>query len=97
MHLHGSFPLGWFGDAEFMPEEVILEAGTRLVLFSDGVTECADREGAQLEVTGLSELLRKGADEPLELMVERVKAAVAMRRGTRGFDDDISLLAIEMA
>ena len=41
--------------------------------------------------------MREGADEPLELMVERVKAAVAMRRGTRGFDDDISLLAIEMA
>ncbi|HWV13457.1 MAG TPA: PP2C family protein-serine/threonine phosphatase, partial [Sphingobium sp.] len=97
LHLTGGFPLGWFGDASFVPEEVALEPGTRLVLFSDGVTECANRDGTQLEVEGLGELLRKGADEPLELMVERVKAAVAMRRGTRGFDDDISLLAIEMA
>jgi phosphoserine phosphatase RsbU/P len=94
--LSGSFPLGWFADAAFMPEEVNLEPGARLVLFSDGVTECADLDGSQLEIDGLGELLLKGADEPLELMVERVKAAVAMRRGTRGFDDDISLLAIEM-
>ncbi len=97
LHLSGSFPLGWFSDASFIPEEIILEPGTRLVLFSDGVTECADRDGAQLEIAGLGELLRDGADEPLDGMVDRVKAAVASRRGTRGFDDDISLLAIEMA
>lgn len=97
LRLDGGFPLGWFSDATFIPEEVTLEPGTRLILFSDGVTECADRGGTQLEVAGLGELLLEGADEPLELMVERVKAAVAMRRGTRGFDDDISLLAIEMA
>ncbi|AOF95114.1 PP2C family protein-serine/threonine phosphatase [Sphingobium sp. RAC03] len=92
----GAFPLGWFTDAEYEPSHFVLPPNARLVLYSDGVTECSDRDGNALEMEGLCDLLAVAVNEPIATMVRTVEAALSARRGRSGFEDDISLLALEM-
>ncbi|OAN56745.1 hypothetical protein A7Q26_18340 [Sphingobium sp. TCM1] len=96
MAVPGAFPLGWFDDAEFEPSHFVLPPQARLVLYSDGVTECCDRDGSALELEGLCDLLAMAADEPIATIVRSVEAKLSARRGRAGFEDDISLLALEI-
>lgn len=92
----GAFPLGWFEDAIFEPAPFRLAPGDRLILYSDGVTECNDGNGVQLDLDGLCELLARAAAAPIDAMVRHVEEALRARRGLVGFEDDVSLLALEL-
>ena len=54
-----SFPLGLFADAEFEESELLLSAGDKLVIYSDGVSEANNRSHAQFG----EERLRRAAGE----------------------------------
>ncbi|MDR7155828.1 sigma-B regulation protein RsbU (phosphoserine phosphatase) [Sphingobium xenophagum] len=95
--LEGTFPLGWFPDANFDPMPFQLRPGDRLILYSDGVTECCDTQGTMLEQSGLRALLDAARSYPIDQMVQQVDAALRTRRGPAGLEDDISLLALEIS
>ncbi|MEO9823593.1 MAG: SpoIIE family protein phosphatase [Paracoccaceae bacterium] len=46
-------PIGLIDDAEFSTASLTLEVGDRLLLYSDGLTECADPDGKLLDEKGL--------------------------------------------
>lgn len=91
----GGLPIGLIEDATFESWSLQLDEGARLILYSDGFTECPSPAGEQLEEDGFQALLSKNhslkADEFLEALVwdldEFTKGA--------DFGDDLSAVALE--
>ena len=91
----GGLPIGLIDGAEFESWSVQLPVGGRLILYSDGFTECPGPDGAQLEEEGFEALLTKNqtlkGDEFLEALVWDLDGY------TKGadFGDDLSAVALE--
>ena len=90
-----STPIGLLDDVEFEKTDVQLAQGERLLLYSDGLTECPDQNGNLLDDDGLSNILVKYADKNgLELVSSVVSALVDFRGGSE-FPDDLSAALIQ--
>ena len=92
---NGGLPVGLIPGAEFDSFEVQLEAGDRLLLTSDGVTECADPAGNLLDDDGLAQILvnHQGAQE-LEFFDVMIDALTEYSKSST-FDDDVSAVMLE--
>lgn len=89
--------LGGFGDGDYEERTVTLSHGDVLTLFTDGLTEVGPNRKEQLDVEGVSDVLRGCCDttsaEPFspQSIVDRLIAGVdAFARG--GVRDDIAVL-----
>jgi sigma-B regulation protein RsbU (phosphoserine phosphatase) len=91
----GGLPVGMFPDAAYDSQTFHLDPGDRLILYSDGVTECQNPQG------------RLFGDEQMEAATAAATASsskslcsvLAQRlrewRGQNDFEDDISVLVLE--
>lgn len=76
-------------------EELDLQTGDRLMLYTDGISEAFNAEDELLGHQRLSEIVRKSAAQPLPEMKEHILADVAAwRHGP--ITDDMSLVLIEV-
>jgi PAS domain S-box-containing protein len=88
-------PLGVAVDVAYEESEVELSAGTTLVLYTDGVTEARDDDGAQFEEARLLEVLAGGECHTAAGTVAAVHAAVATHlQNSRHGTDDLAVLAL---
>ncbi|WP_331131954.1 ATP-binding SpoIIE family protein phosphatase [Limnobacter sp.] len=106
-HLNGQFsvkgdtdlPIGVSPDGHFVLHQFKVEAGERIFLYSDGLTQVMDEAGNALEQTGLMELLTRHAQQPLGRQVQQVREGVAYwtsgKPANRVLDDDCTLLALQ--
>lgn len=85
-------PVGIFADTKFHAERMQLAPGTRLVLFSDGVVEERDNEGAEFGPSRLAEALRTSATERED--VTRIFAALDGHNQSVTLHDDASAASI---
>ncbi len=69
----GSFPLGIFEDAVFRDEVVRLDPGDRLILYTDGITECSREDGADFGEQRLLGCLSRNAALDAASLMERLK------------------------
>ncbi len=86
--------IGLFPETDMPVAEFHLDKGDRLVLASDGVTECTDSEGAPFGMQRLKETMLANRERSLREAVDAVDAALREWR-TGDFGDDVSLLALE--
>src|SRR5215469_6494149 len=90
-------PLGMFTDQQFKATTYTLDLGDMLVLFTDGISEAEDGNGAEYGVSKLQALIREGMnlcpDELVKCLQERLET---FRNGTERADDE-TLLAIRFA
>ncbi|TKZ16000.1 fused response regulator/phosphatase [Shimia litoralis] len=91
----GGFPVGLIDHAEFSQFEATLDVGDRLLILSDGVTECPNPNDEMLGEDGLVDLLRELSDQPAETMLETMLWHLDQFAGDRGFPDDISGILFE--
>jgi sigma-B regulation protein RsbU (phosphoserine phosphatase) len=91
----GGFPLGISTGMDYDTMELDLAAGERLVLYSDGITECSDGKGERLGEGRLHALLESSARLDLSLALGELKTALRSWRGGDDYEDDISLVAFE--
>jgi PAS domain S-box-containing protein len=90
------FPIGVFEDTTYEEQVVQLAPGDRLFIYSDGIPEAMDQEGAQFDYQRIAESLQASRTEPIENCLGRL--IMTMDEWTKGMpqDDDISLLAFEV-
>lgn len=90
----GGFPVGLMPDAAFRTVTLQLRAGDRLLIPSDGITECAGPRG-DFGPSGLARLLRASRALPAQDLPERIETALSRHAGGAGFADDISALCLD--
>ncbi len=88
----GGLPLGMFG-GEYRDARARLDPGDLLCLYSDGITECADRRGEEFGPERLADLLRRGAGKPIGELVREVDGAtLEFAEGSDQADDQTLVL-----
>jgi phosphoserine phosphatase RsbU/P len=89
-----SLMIGVSDEARFHTQRATMPLGSRLYVYSDGVSEIDKTDGRMLEVSGLIELLREAGREPGS-RVERVRDQARALQGSPEFRDDFSLVELE--
>jgi phosphoserine phosphatase RsbU/P len=91
----GGLPIGLVPGATYSSFEVQLRPGDRLVLYSDGITECQNPQEEEFGQERLAELLaRLGNLRGLDLL-EALKWDLGRWAGREEFGDDVSAVQVE--
>lgn len=91
----GGYPVGLIEGARFESFEIQLAPGDRLMMLSDGFTECHDTEGQLLGEEGLEDLITGLANVRGSAFLEALVWQLADFAGTSEFSDDVSGLVID--
>ena len=89
-------PLGVLRDYEYSNNEVTLEPGDLLVLYTDGITEARDRHERMFGSDRLRELVASGPESPRALC-ESIVAQVEAHQGSPIGADDQTLIVLRIA
>lgn len=90
----GGMPVGMLPGVEYELTETTLAPGDRLILYSDGVTECENPQGEQFGEERMVAVLER--ERPLEASLEALHRELSGWRRQADFYDDVSILALEM-
>lgn len=91
----GGMPIGLFDEASYSQTSGRLRAGDRLVLASDGMTECPDPAGNELGSEGLIRLLALNAGLPSADLLEALVWDLSHHAEGSDFPDDVSALIFD--
>jgi sigma-B regulation protein RsbU (phosphoserine phosphatase) len=93
---HPGLPLGIMADVQYEEESITLEAGDRLLVFSDGIPEARNEAGEQFGLERLRAAVQSTRDRTLRDEVDAVVRDVRAWCAPHEPQDDISLLALEL-
>jgi phosphoserine phosphatase RsbU/P len=89
----GGTVLGIFPETAFQEESLSLEAGDRLVMFTDGITEARDADGDEYGEERLIEAIGRYRDRPVhDLQKKLFDDVLAFSGGT--FQDDATIIVL---
>ncbi|MBY5933382.1 SpoIIE family protein phosphatase [Tateyamaria omphalii] len=91
----GGFPVGLMSGISFTQFEAQLEPGDRLLLLSDGVTECPGTDGEMLQEAGLANLMEDLANVSGPAFFEALLWRMTEFAGETTFPDDVSGILFE--
>lgn len=91
----GGLPVGLIEGAGYQRVALRLFPGDRLMLVSDGITECPDPAGHELGTEGLEALMLHHAALPSPQLLETLVWDLAGHAGTDEFPDDVSALIFD--
>ncbi|MEP1767278.1 MAG: fused response regulator/phosphatase [Sulfitobacter sp.] len=91
----GGFPVGLLEGIEFQRFFVELNHGDRILILSDGVTECPGPEGGMLGEEGLTELMNDLSDLRGPAFLEALIWRLSEYNGSEDFPDDVSAILFE--
>ncbi len=91
----GGLPIGLIPDAEFAGFETQLRPGDRLLLMSDGVTECVDPAGRELGEQGLPPFMLRLMGLRGRAFLEALVWELSGYADSADFRDDISAVVLE--
>ena len=94
-HGPGGFPVGLIRDATFTEFSCTLAPGDRLLICSDGISECPDASGAMLEDAGLVRIMEDLRDIKGVAFFETLMWRLSEFSGSDDFPDDISGVLFE--
>jgi sigma-B regulation protein RsbU (phosphoserine phosphatase) len=86
--------LGAIEHVEFQSTTLSLAPGDTLVVFSDGVSECADSNDHQFGVESLQALLASSPGANANSIIRSIIEAASLFRGSAAQSDDVTLLAL---
>ena len=92
---NGGMPVGLLGGAEYFEVQAKLLPGERLLMISDGVTECPDLRGEELGQEGLERTLRTLSPLRGNALLNALMWDLARWHGSEDFPDDVSCALFE--
>jgi phosphoserine phosphatase RsbU/P len=92
----GGLPIGLIPDACYDRQVVAIGPGDRLVLVSDGFTECPLPDGRDFGEDGLIESLLRSADMSGADLLEALVWDLTQQAGTDVFPDDLSAVVLDL-
>lgn len=92
---NGGFPIGIFEGADFDNVAFTLSKGSRLVLYTDGITEIQDTTGAQAGIDRLVRCLSGWQNVPLQGLIDHFASDLQSISGSQPQSDDMALVVIE--
>lgn len=93
----GDLALGIASDVSFIEQQVALETGDFILLYSDGVTEARNESGEFFGEAKLFKLILEIADLPTNEIGEQIVAAVERFMGEAKTHDDLSIALLRRA
>ena len=91
----GGFPVGLLPQASFDQFELTLNSGDRVLILSDGVTECPGPDGQMLGEEGLADLMGELAQIGGPAFLEALVWRLTEFNGAIDFPDDVSAILFE--
>lgn len=91
----GGLPIGLIAGAEYEDDCLYLAPGDRLLLMSDGITECPDPMGTELGAEGTERLVAGLRHLPSDALLDGLVDGLAAYAGDARFPDDVSGLIID--
>jgi Na+/proline symporter len=88
--------LGIRKEVEFQEKKTSLEPGDVLLLYTDGVTEAENSEGAFFGEERLCAVLKEHHELHPQQVIDHVLEEVRLFTGTRNFNDDVSLVIMRV-
>ncbi|UXX81902.1 PP2C family protein-serine/threonine phosphatase [Roseovarius pelagicus] len=92
----GGLPVGLIVGAEYSCFEAQLNGGDRLMIYSDGVSECHDPQGALLDDEGLARLMGELRQTRGMAMLESLVWKLTGFADSDSFKDDVSAVLLEI-
>ena len=92
LHDSTNFPLGFDKESEFRECSVPFREGNTLLLYTDGIVECVDRDDIEFGYERLERVLLENVQLPPHLLREALLDAATCFTGTKSFEDDVTLL-----
>ena len=91
-----AYPLGVRPDTFYQVVEIQLEAGDRVVFYSDGIIEATNRSGEMFGYERTAEIVRQGCEDDLspEALLERIIETVQAFTGHAPATDDMTCLVL---
>jgi len=96
-HIPSNLPLGARDSADFGQVAVSVEAGDRVALYTDGITECTNASGEEFGQERLCALLEDCGDMDLNATKRCLLEALRLHAGQTAYEDDLTLLLIEIS
>jgi phosphoserine phosphatase RsbU/P len=88
-------PLGLLPEGDFPSEQQQLQAGDRLIVYSDGVTEARNDAGEFFGRKRLRQLVQSVAGESCAAMLANIRDAIAEFTAGAEAEDDITIVVVE--
>jgi sigma-B regulation protein RsbU (phosphoserine phosphatase) len=88
--------VGIFPGADYEEHELNLRSGDRLLIYSDGVTECENSTKQRYSIDRLVDMMRLNRKKPLNELIKSIHDTIYEWNGGSDFEDDISVLALEV-
>jgi sigma-B regulation protein RsbU (phosphoserine phosphatase) len=93
---HGGVPIGLLPNARFDQIDFRMQTGDRLLLYSDGISECLMQDGSMLDQSGLLSLIDEiDSDSGREFLDDLFWRLSARMRRDSGMEDDVSATLFE--
>lgn len=91
----GGLPIGLIDGASYQRVTLRLAPGDRLILASDGLTECPAPDGHELGQDGLADMITSQAAMPSPQLLESLIWSLSSHAGNSDFPDDVSALIFD--
>lgn len=89
-------PLGWFRNLVIEEMEIKLLPGDRLILFTDGITECMNPRGEMFGDERFRDFIRAGRTLAPEKFSGELLARLKEYSGSDKFDDDLTMVVLDV-
>ncbi len=88
--------LGWFKSKKFAEGSIQIESGDRIVLYTDGITECDDKSGKMYGDDRFKDFILGTLADKSTDFTEKLLDELHLFNGKTPFNDDITLLVIDI-
>lgn len=92
-----NLPLGVMRAVQYDQQSIVVQPGDRFVIYTDGVLECANRDGCLFGDERLNSVLTANVDESVTDLKQAVSSELRAWAGGALSHDDCTLMAVEVS